>query len=156
MKKYLFLTIAIAIGLVACNKSEVALDKTTSMQKLPSNYKFRMADGEWGIHRIFYESLGDCFAPPVNCFDDIIVTPDKYLYQFVNLIEKGDYKFAVEFAKKYLADICEFFTEKDLIGFIEGNLSVDYMINKEGKTFLFFRDLKHGDKEFTAYPFFFK
>ena len=29
----------------------------------------------WGIHRVWNASVGDCTAPAVNCFDDVVVRP---------------------------------------------------------------------------------
>jgi len=160
MRKFIFFAAIAAIGLVACNKSSDTALNNPPIQKAPGiAVKFRSAYGEWGLNNTFaYDSKGNpfCYPVPNDCFDEIVKTPNSILYQFANLIAEGDFRNAAVFANTNLSTISEYFTESDLMGFINGEISVNSIINKEeSKTFLFFKNNK-DETNFTVYPFVFK
>jgi len=149
MKKIFLFAIAIAIGLVACDKSEVAVNNTTPIQKVSGkSYVFR----DWGLNNKW--NGRDCDPIADDCFDEIVVVGTSTLRYFADLVLAGNTRTALTFAERNLGDLCQYFTESDMMGFIEGVVSVSGMVNRQGKTLLFF---ENPDDETTfVYPFLFR
>jgi hypothetical protein len=83
MKNIIFPAVITIFFLVSCTDNELALNESEILE--PNNELKDSPPDDWEIHRVFTGEI--CEPPAVNCFDDIIITPDDDVRKSANVLD---------------------------------------------------------------------
>ena len=140
--------VAISATFIGCSTNDIEQIETTEITLKDVTTP---ADPTWGIKRI-WNGVDACVPPPVNCFDDVVVTPEKEgirgLIQEIKL--QRDITIYVD---QNFTELKSIISEIHLINLLNGRLQLSIVENTSINTyFIIFTD-KVSNEINVVYPF---
>ena len=162
MKKLLLCGIVASImGLVSCEKVELANIGNPSSNRVSEISNELQAVGGWGLtQRLYFRPLnlgGDpyCSTPASNCFSEIVVTPTKSISGTVNGVTGGGFINNPHSLLNFLADSIQQYTDdeiaRELIHSAQEGAFIPVVQNSSREPNLIFLMLTEDGTRNTAY-----